>query len=60
VGKNISLRGTRIGLAMEDRDSEGLGKKGAANMLHPFFIDYGYTMMTNKKLLEYKSVGVME
>ena len=45
---------------MEDRDSEGLGKKGAANMLHPFFIDYGYTMMTNKKLLEYKSVEVLE
>jgi len=25
---------------MEDRDSEGLGKKGAAKRLHPFFMPW--------------------
>jgi hypothetical protein len=65
-GKNVSLRGTRIGLAMEDRDSEGLGKKGAANRLHPFFYcmprskSCGCYKIKTKKLLEHWSVGVME
>ena len=58
--KNVSLRGTRIGLAMEDRDSEGLGKKGAANRLHPFFIEWpGPTSraVTRSRLKNYWSTG---
>ncbi len=59
-GKDVSLRGTRIGLAMEDRDSEGLGKKGAANRLHPFFIaglEPSPTAVTRSRLRNYWSTG---
>jgi len=42
---------------MEDRDSEGLGKKGAANSSHPFFMSYSCAKIKAKK---YWSVVVME